>query len=37
MFDIVYIGTWMETVALGVVTGIWMVISALTAWLLLGH
>ena len=29
--------SWIETAALGVVIGIWMAISALTAWLLLGH
>ena len=29
--------SWIETGLLGVVIGIWMAISALTAWLLLGH
>lgn len=29
--------SWVETLALGVIVGIWMAISALTAWLLLGH
>ena len=29
--------SWIETVALGVVIGIWMAISALVAWSLLGH
>ena len=37
LFDRLERRTWMETVALGVVTGIWLAISALTAWLLLGH
>jgi len=37
LFDRLERCSWMETAALGVVTGIWMAISALTAWLLLGH
>ena len=37
LFDRLERRSWMETAALGVVTGIWMAISALTAWLLLGH
>jgi hypothetical protein len=37
LFDRLERRSWVETVALGVVTGTWMAISALTAWLLLGH
>ncbi len=37
LFDRLERRSWIETVALGVVIGIWMAISALTAWLLLGH
>ncbi|HEY6285376.1 MAG TPA: hypothetical protein VIX20_06920 [Ktedonobacteraceae bacterium] len=37
LFDRLERRSWVETVALGVGTGIWMAISALTAWLLLGH
>ncbi len=29
--------TWLETIVLGVIIGIWMAIAALIAWLLLGH
>ena len=37
LFDRLERRSWIETVVLGVVIGIWMAISALTAWLLLGH
>jgi hypothetical protein len=37
LFDRLERRSWVETVALGVVTGTWMAITALTAWLLLGH
>jgi hypothetical protein len=37
LFDRLERRSWIETVALGVVIGIWMAISALTAWLLLGY
>lgn len=37
LFDRLERRSWLETIALGVVTGMWMAISALTAWLILGH
>jgi hypothetical protein len=37
LFDRLERRSWIETIALGVVVGIWMAISALTAWLFLGH
>jgi hypothetical protein len=37
LFDRLERRSWIETVVLGVVIGIWMAISALTAWLLLGR
>ena len=37
LFDRLERRSWIETVALGIVIGIWMAISALAAWLLLGH
>jgi hypothetical protein len=37
LFDRLERRSWIETVMLGVVIGIWMAISALTAWLLLGR
>jgi hypothetical protein len=37
LFDRLERRSWIETGMLGVVVGIWMAISALTAWLLLGH
>jgi len=37
LFDRLERRSWIETVALGAAIGIWMAISALTAWLILGH
>ena len=37
LFDRLERRTWLETVVLGGIIGIWMAIAALTAWLLLGH
>jgi len=37
LFDRLERRSWIETVALGAVIGIWIAISALTAWLILGH
>ena len=37
LFDRLERRTWMETVVMGVVLGIWMAVAALTAWLLLGR
>jgi hypothetical protein len=37
LFDRLERRTWIETVILGVILGIWMAVAALTAWLLLGH
>ncbi len=37
LFDRLERRSWIETLALGAIVGIWMAISALTAWLLLGH
>jgi hypothetical protein len=37
LFDRLERRSWLETLALGVIVGIWMAISALTAWLILGY
>ena len=37
LFDRLERRSWIETVVLGIVVGIWMAIAALTAWLLLGR
>lgn len=37
LYDRIERRTWLETIAIGIIIGIWMAVAALTAWLVLGH